>query len=234
MDTALTLSENTKKAEILKRYSFFREASLSLQHEIISNADTIALKPDVYFFRQGSKIKQLALLGSGSVRVFVVSEFGREVTLYHIQPGDSCPINMLSILLNRKAPAFAMVESLLHAIVIDSRYFRKWVSEHAVVRQYVFETFASHMLEVLSLFENIKFRKLEARLAEYLANQLSSAESSPAVIKITHERLASELGSAREVISRLLGEFERMGIVELARGRIFINNKQALEKVIGE
>lgn len=234
METVLTRSECRAKTEILERYRFFRDASASLQREIMSHANTVVLKPDVCFFQQGAQINQLALLGSGSVRVFVGSEFGREVTLYHIHPGDSCPINMLSILLNTKAPAVAMVESLLHAVVIDSGYFRKWVSEHDVVRHYVFETFASRMVDVLSLLEDIKFRKLEKRLAEYLINQLSSPDSSLTVISITHERLASELGSAREVISRLLREFERMGLVELARGKIFVNNKQALQKVSGE
>lgn len=234
METMLTLSGCRIKAEILNRYSFFRDAKPSLQQEILSHANTIVLKPDVCFFRQGAQIKQLALPGSGSVRVFVVSELGREVTLYHLRPGDSCPINMSSILLNRKAPAIAMVESILHAVVIDSGNFRKWVSEHDVVRHYVFETFASRLIDVLSLLEDTKFRKLDSRLAGYLVNLLPPLDSNTAVINITHERLASELGSAREVISRLLREFERMGIVELARGRIFVHNKRALQKVIGE
>jgi CRP/FNR family transcriptional regulator len=232
METVLTRSDCKTKIAILKRYRFYCDASTSLQQEIMLHANTVVLKPNACFFQQGSQINQLALLGSGSVRVFVGSEFGREVTLYHINPGDSCPINMLSILLNRKAPAIAMVESLLQAVVIESGHFRKWVSEHDVVRHYVFETFASRMVDVLSLLEDIKFRKLEKRLAEYLINQLPPPDSSLAVINITHERLASELGSAREVISRLLGEFERMGFVELARARIFVNNKQALQKVI--
>jgi CRP/FNR family transcriptional regulator len=234
METMLALSDSTKKKEILERYSFFRDAGYSLQLEILSNANTAVLKPGVYFFQPGSQVNQFALVGSGSVRVFVVSEGGREVTLYRVRPGESCPINILSILLNRKAPAIAIVESLLHAVVIDSVCLRKWVSEYSVFRQYVFETFASRMVDVLSLLEDIKFRKLETRLAEYLASQLPVLDSNSAVINITHERLAAELGSAREVITRRLREFERLGIVELARGKIFVNNNQALRKVIGE
>ena len=176
----------------------------------------------------------------------MIGESGREVTLYHVQPGEACPINILSILLNRQTPAFAIVESPIHAVVVDAGYFREWVSIDSSIRHYVFETLLMRISDDFALLENLKFRKLETRLAEYLVKHLPQQlpqklpqklplqDLTPPVIKVTHERLASELGSAREVISRLLREFERMGIVELARGSIYINDKYALQKIIKE
>lgn len=90
----------------------------------------------------------------------------------------------------------------------------------------------SILLDDFSLLENFKFRKLETRLAEYLINHLPKADLTEAVINITHERLVSKLGSAREVISRLLRDFERMGVVDRARRRIYINNRQALQNIV--
>ena len=121
---------------------------------------------------------------------------------------------------------------MLNAVVVDAVYFKKWVSEYAVVRQFVFESVATRLVEVLSLLEDFKFRKLEKRLADCLAKHIPDAEHASPVINITHMQLASELGSAREVISRLLREFERMGIVDLARGKIFVNNWKALQQII--
>lgn len=232
MGTIFAQYNDVNKLAILNQYRFFNNATGSLQRKILANAEPVTLKTDTYFFRRGFKVRHLALIGSGSVRVFMTGESGREATLYHVEPGDACPINILSILLNREAPVFAMVESLLHAVIIDACYFREWVATDSIIRDYVFETLLTRISDDFSLLENLKFRKLETRLAEYLVKQLPQSEMSPAVIRVTHERLASELGSAREVISRLLREFERLGFVELARGRIFINDRQALRDIV--
>ena len=232
MDTVLASRNDLNKIEILKRYRFFHDANPLLKNEILSHSNTVTLRPDAVFFQRGDQVNQLALIGAGSVRVFIVSQCGREITLYHVKSGGTCPINILSILLNRETPAIAVVEATLTAVVIDAIHFSHWVSDHAVVRQFVFDAVASRMVDVLSLLEDFKFRKLEKRLADYLLRQLPESATKPPVINATHMQLASELGSAREVISRLLRGFERMGVVDLARGKIFVNSRQALRQII--
>ncbi|WP_455223387.1 Crp/Fnr family transcriptional regulator [Kaarinaea lacus] len=226
--------ELANKQTILNHYSFFRDAADSLQHKILSCATTVILQPKSYFFERGTKVRQVALIGSGSVRVYMIGEGGREITLYHVQAGDACPINILSILLDKVTPAFAIAESTVHAVCISADYFKEWVATHTAIRQYAFETFAERFLDMFSLVDNLKCKKLEKRLAEYLVSKTSRQEYAPSVIKLTHESLASELGSAREVVSRLLRKLERKGIVELTRGRIYVNNKQALKNIICE
>ncbi len=225
-------SEDGRKMAILSRYDFFRKSGSLLQREILSVTATVAVNSGTRVFQQGSRIGQMALLGSGSVRVFVVGEEGREITLYRVHPGDSCPITMLSILLGQPAPACAVAESPLHAAVISGAHIEKWIAEHAVVRRYLFETIASRMADVLSLLQDIKFRSLESRLAEYLSGKLPPPDGKRPVIHVTHNKLALELGSAREVISRVLRRFERLGIVKLSRGRITVSDPPALHGII--
>lgn len=226
--------ELANKQSILNHYCFFRGATDSFQQEILSCSTAVNLQPDTYFFERGTQVRQVALIGTGSVRVFMIGEGGREITLYHLQAGEACPINLLSILLDLATPAFAIVESPVHAVCIHAHSFKEWVATNTVLRQFVFETFAARFLDMFSLLDNLKCKKLEKRLAEYLVSQTSQQEYVPAVIKLTHESLASELGSAREVVSRLLRKFERKGIVELTRGRIYVNNTEALKNIICE
>ena len=124
METVLTSRNDIKKTEILRRYEFFREANPALKKEILANSSSVLLKPNSIYFHAGDKIQQLAFIGAGSVRVFIVSECGREITLYHLQAGDACPINILSILLNKETPAIAVVETMLNAVVVDAVYFK--------------------------------------------------------------------------------------------------------------
>ncbi len=162
----------------------------------------------------------------------MVGDNGREVTLYHVSPGESCPINILSALLNKNIPAIAVAETESQAVIFRASKFMQWVSEHHVIRQYVLESISLRLISVLTLMEDLKFRKLDQRLAEYLILQFSTSNQYPPVFESTHEKIAAELGSAREVISRLLGEFERSGGIKLARGRIILICESALHKLV--
>jgi len=220
------------KLNVLQKYGFYRQATQSLQDEIMSYGISVKLEPNSYFFEKGQHCEHIALIGSGSVRVYCVGETGREVTLYRVQPGESCPMNILSSLVDMRSPAIAIVETPLEAVVLPVCIFRKWVSEHAIVQQFVFEGFAKRLSNMLSLMEVISFGKMDQRLAEYLLGQFESSGTEPPIAKVTHDRIAVELGSAREVISRLLGEFERAGTIELFRGRIVQKDKTMLSELV--
>ena len=141
------------KIEILEQYSFYRDAEKILQNEIVENASLTQLEPNTYFFKNGDKCNHIGLLGSGNIRVFVVGESGREVTLYHVGPGDSCPINILSALHNMITPAMAIAEDYLTAVVIPVPIFKEWYTSHAIVQQYIIEALASRLFGVLTLME---------------------------------------------------------------------------------
>jgi len=220
------------KIDVLNQYAFYRNAPETLQEEIYAQAVIVKLEPDTFFYERANRCEHIALIGSGSVRVYVVGDTGREITLYHVRPGETCPVNVITGLLNMDAPAMAVNEEHLVAVLLPVKRFHRWVSEQEVVRQFIFETFATRMIDILSLMEDISFRKMDQRLANFLSGQFAQSSSEPPVANLTHEKIAVELGSAREVISRLLREFERKGVIELARGRIVRKDALTLCEIV--
>ena len=227
----MSAQTTTAKLETLKLYSFFHAAPDVLKERILETAISGRLKPGTYFFRRDGFCDQVALVGEGSVRVFVTNDAGREITLYHVGPGETCPLNLLCALRGTQAPAAARVMIPLHGVALPTEIFRQWVDTEKVVRDFVFEGLATRLVHILTLMEEITFGKLDRRLAEFLLNRLSRSDQQPPVINMTHEQIALELGSAREVISRMLAEFERVGAIELARARISLRDDQPLQKL---
>jgi CRP/FNR family transcriptional regulator, anaerobic regulatory protein len=220
------------KRAILERYAFYRNGEPALQADIERAANVVHVEPGSRFFDVGQSCAQVALVGQGSVRVFLESESGREITLYHVAPGETCPVNLLCVLLGRPAPATALVEERLSAALLPTEIFRRWVAEEPVVRQFVLEAVAIRLVDILSLLEEITFGRLDRRLADFLLRRAEPSGRSPAsVVELTHEQIALELSTAREVVSRLLREFERRGAVELARGCIQVRDAAVLEEL---
>lgn len=219
------------KVDILARYHFYTDASSAAQQEFEDAAMLAQLQAGDRYFHEGDSCNQIALLGKGSVRVYKTGESGREITLYHVRAGETCILTASCVLAHLNYPASAVAEEDTEAVVFPAGIFRTWVAVDERVRQFVFETLATRMASVLSLVEEITFNKMDRRLAEYLKTKFCNEGRPVRVIQATHEHIAGELGSAREVISRLLKEFEREGAIELARGRILLRDADILQKL---
>lgn len=127
-------------------------------------------------------------------------------------------------------PASAIAEADSDAVVFPAAIFRKWIDSYESIRQLIFETLAFRMSTVMALVEEIVFNRMDHRLAQYLQQKFANGGRPLNTIHITHDQIASELGSAREVISRLLKELERLGALELTRGRISLKNQKILQR----
>ena len=212
------------KRDILARIPFFIDAPLELR-KAISDAGTIVhLAAGDYFLREGDTCAHFAILVSGKMRVFKLGEGGQEITLYHVGAGEACPLNVSCILSDRPVPAMARVEEEVEAVVVPASTFRAWIAEYEPLRRFVFQMFSSRLTEVMSLVEEVAFRRMDQRLARRLADLLTDSES----VEITHADIAADLGTAREVVSRLLKEFERRGAIRLSRGRILLRDQSIL------
>jgi CRP/FNR family transcriptional regulator len=165
--------------------------------------------------------------------VFKVGETGREITLYHVQEGQTCLINMLCVFLGKPAMATAAVETPVEAVIIPAAAFRDWVRTRDSIRHFIFETMAERMVAVMTLVEEVAFRRMDTRLAAALLNRFDQAQPAN-FIATTHEEIAAELGTAREVVSRLLKELERQGAVHLARGRVELHDAALLRRLAEE
>jgi len=180
-------------------------------------------------FVEGDQADTIALLLSGVVRVYKIGETGREITLYRFGMGESCILTANAILSNRSFPAIATVEEDAEAVVIPAEEFRDWVRRYDMWRDFVFELLYGRLAVLMEVVDEVVFQRMDSRVATWIL-KLSLRENP---IKVTHQEIASELGSSREVISRILEDFSKSELIELGRGTIEVLDKKGLgERVV--
>lgn len=176
-------------------------------------------------FGPGKAPENLLLLLDGTVRVQQTSETGREVVLYRVAAGESCVLTTACLLAYEDYSAEGLAETDLRA-VLPRRTFDELIARSPEFRRFVFTAYARRITDLFQVIEEIVFRRVDLRLAQKLL-QLADAGHA---LQATHHGLALELGSAREVISRQLQEFQRRGWLELGRGTIRITAPAALRR----
>ncbi len=217
--------------DILSRFSFYQHAPEKWQQAFVKNGIYREGATGDTFFHEGDACAFIAFLGSGSIRVYKIGDIGRQITLYHVLPGESCVLNMTCTLAQIPYPANAQVEQDARMVLFPARQFREWVGRVDSLREFAFSLLAHRMTQMMTLLEEISFKKMDVRLAEFLARQFDNQGRPLRVLHLTHEQIAAELGTAREVITRLLHEFQRIGAIELARGRILLKEEQVLRSL---
>jgi CRP/FNR family transcriptional regulator, anaerobic regulatory protein len=213
---------------VLLSFDFYRLAPPQLRAELASTTTAVSLSEGAIFYREGDLCPHFGLVGRGDIRVFKGAAEGREITLYHVRDGEPCLLNMLSVFLQRPAAATAVVESATEAVIVPADAVRKWLTISESVRSFVFEAMSTRVTEVMTLAIEVSVRRMDVRLASLL---LKLADGDRA-IHLTHDQLAAELGTVREVVSRLLKEFERSRTVRLARGLVTIVDPSALAELV--
>jgi CRP/FNR family transcriptional regulator, anaerobic regulatory protein len=216
------------KSSILAKFDFFQVAPSSFQKEMEAQSRIVRLERDAFFYHEGDHCPQFALIGSGNIRVFKISEQGRQITLYHLRDGETCLVNMLCAFLNNASPASAQAESTVDALLIPASVFREWVKTVDIVREHVFERMSSRIVEVMMLVEEVAFRRMDRRVSAFLLQHSQSPGVRQGIILTTHEEIAAELGTAREVVSRVLKDLEHLGAIEIARGQLELRNAEIL------
>lgn len=175
-------------------------------------------------FVEGDRIDAIALLLSGVVRVYKIGETGREITLYRFGLGESCILTANAILVQQSFPAIATVEKNAEAVMIPADTFREWVRRYDLWRSFVFDILSQRLAIMLSIVDEVAFRRMDERLAKFILSR--SQDQNP--VRITHQEIAAELGSSREVISRLLEDFSSRGWLRLSRGKVEILDPESI------
>lgn len=158
----------------------------------------------------------------GNVRVTKTSPNGREIVLYRVGPGEGCIMSGGCLLGETDYAATAIAEGDVALLAVPASVFKELILASAPFRTLVFGMYGRRLAEIMELVEEIAFRKLDARLANLLAHR-------GPVIAETHQKLADELGSVREVVSRTLRSFEQRGWIRLERERVTVLDPKALE-----
>jgi CRP/FNR family transcriptional regulator, anaerobic regulatory protein len=174
----------------------------------------------------------LFLIYSGQVRAYIVSESGKEITLYRLFERDVCIFSASCMMKNISFDIFIEVEKNAEAYLIPTSAYRKLSKESLAVQTFTNDLMASRFSEVMWIMEQALFTSFDKRLANFLMEQANIEESD--VLAITHEKIANHLGTAREVVTRMLKYFQNEGMVTLNRGTIVIRDYSKLNRMLEE
>jgi CRP/FNR family transcriptional regulator len=221
--------KNPVLGKIAGTFNFLNNVGTAVKQEVSAHASIAQIPRGSFILIEGDECKNIALILSGVVRVYKPAESGREITLYRLGRGDSCVLTASCIFSRSHFPAVAIVEEDIEAAVIPSIVFRSWINRFEVWRNYVFDLLSKRLTEVISTVEEVAFRRMDIRIAEFILNL---SETNNEVISITHHDIAMELGTSREVVSRILKHFEYENLIELKRGTIVVRNFDGLTEKI--
>lgn len=214
----------TQQTELVAAYPVLRFLSSLIWQVVVSEAKVVNLTAGYIAFDEESPCQSYLMVTSGMVRVVKPVSNGRELLLYRVQPGESCILTVSCLLGDCSYQARGIVETNLACVIVPRSVFLNMVEESPEFRTYIFRFFGERVTHLMELIEAVAFRKLDRRLAEFLLKK-------GPVIEITHQKLAAELGSVREVVSRILEDLRSQGIVVLDRGKICVSDEQALERL---
>jgi len=195
-------------------------STFSFERELldkIENSEVIEIDPGQVILKEKEYIKVIPLVLEGSVKLRKLDPTGREIIFYHIEPGESCILSITSCLHEKESQAEAIIEKKTRMIAVDARDVRTWMDLYPSWRKFVVKLYYERMAELMILLDSVIFKSVDVRLIHYLRTKAVNNE-----LEITHQQLASELGTAREVISRLLKQMEKDELIILSRGKVKI------------
>ena len=216
------------KIEILNNLSFYNQSNSRFRAEIENKCRKATLPEGKLLFLEGDSCNEVGFVGKGNIRVSKIAETGREITLYHVNPGEGCVLNISCAFADIGYPAMATVEIETELVLFPTALFQEWMAKNEI-RTFVFELYSKRLTQVITLIEEVLFRKIDQRLAEFLVLKFDNDGRPRRIIKMTQEQIASVLGTAREVVNRFLKEFERVGAITSFGGRIQLENESRLK-----
>jgi CRP/FNR family transcriptional regulator len=191
---------------------------------LLANSQIITVPAQTTIFGPDKSPENMLFLLDGTVRVQQSSDTGHEIVLYRINAGESCVLTTACLLAYEDYSAEGIAETEVRAAAVPREVFDRLVAESASFRSFVFAAFSKRITDLFLMIDEVAFQKLDVRLAHKLIELSNGADK----ISTTHQKLSIELGSAREVISRQLQEFQRRGWIEQARGSVTILNRGEL------
>lgn len=197
---------------------------------LVQHGKPAAAPAGTVIFRPGEACEQLVLLSRGAVRVRMVSEQGREIELYRVLPGETCVLSVACLMADRPYEAEGVAEAELVGLAIDRVTFRRLLDGSSAFREMVLNVQTRRIYDLIALVDEVAFHRTEARLSLHLLQRCDAS----GVVAETHQALAHEIGTAREVVSRRLKRLEGAGVVALERGRVRILDKARLRDMAGE
>jgi CRP/FNR family transcriptional regulator len=166
---------------------------------------------------------------SGQIRTYLMSEEGREITLFRITPGNCCVLSASCVISQITFDINLVAETDCDILIIPSPVFNRLTDENIYVKCFMYELICGRFSTVMWTMQQILFKKLDHRLADYLLKVYN--ETGSAKITVTQEQIATDINSAREAVARMLKHFADDGLLEVGRGSILLKNINALKSI---
>lgn len=208
---------------------FYSKLSPQQQRQLSDSVEPMEAKAGTVVHNGSLDCLGLLVIQSGQLRVYTLSSEGREVTLYRLFDHDICLFSASCVMPDIQFEVIIEAEKETKMWVIPSCLFKQLMEQSAPVSNYVNQLMSSRFSDVMWLMEQVMWKSFDKRLAGFLLEE-SALEGSPS-LKMTHERIANHLGTAREVVTRMLRYFQSEGMVRLSRGEITITDEKGLRKL---
>lgn len=218
----------------LREYPFYRDGSPELREALLEQVrlfDKRDLKGG-HLFRVGDRCETIWLVGGGNIRVYVSGMSGRGVLLYNVRAGEICPINMRMVLARTVALAHADTSADLVAAVLNRSGVRDLSARFSEFHQFVQQSVADRFEEIIVRISDITTRSVDHRLIDLLLEEFDNSKDPQPTVDMTNDDIALAVGTAREVVNRKLRDFERLGALRLGRGRIWLEDRAALQALM--
>ncbi len=214
-------------ASWIDRFKGLSQLPADIRSQLESGSQIVNVPAGTQVFSPGQTADNLLLLLDGTIRVQQKSDTGREVFLYRVHAGESCVLTTACMLAFEDYSADGIAETDVSAVAIPLGTFDDLVARSEVFRNFVFAAYSRRITDLFTLIDDIVFQRMDVRLAARLL-ELSDQNN---IVRATHAVLGTELGTAREVISRILSEFHRRGWIEQSRGEVHLINRDGLEQM---
>lgn len=200
---------------------FLESAPSSFLNSLKENSTAVTIQKGEKILQEDDRCAYVPIVLTGKIRVYRINENARELTLYYIQKGEFCFLSTSCIFSNKTFPAFAITEEYTEALMVPASKMQSWFEEYLFFQKFVCSMASKRLVSLISSISDMAFISLEERLKTFLSEYVNQNENLE--LSITHQDIAKELGSAREVISRLLKSFEDRGWLSISRGAICLN-----------
>jgi CRP/FNR family transcriptional regulator len=214
-------------ASWLQHFPALGSLPAAMREQLARAGQVVTLPAGSRIFGPGQAPESYLLLLDGSVRVQQVSESGREIVLYRVAAGQSCALTTACLLGYEDYPAEGVAETEVHAVALPRATFDALVGASPQFRRFVFTAFSRTVTDLCRVIDDVAFARLDLRLAHKLLELSAGGDH----LAVTQAQLAAELGSAREVVSRTLSEFQKRGWIVQARGSLTLVDRAALERL---
>ena len=219
-----TLDRTTIKQRLRTLYPALESVPEERLDRLLDEGSIVQVKAGTVLFDDKSPCQAFPMLVEGTIRVSKVGANGRELQLYRVVPGESCILTTSCLLGKVQYNARGVAETDVVAVALPQPVFGRLISDQEPFRNYVFSLFSERIAELMQLVEAVAFQRLDQRLAALLLGKGK-------VVHTTHQALADELGSVREIVSRLLKTFAEQGLVSLSRENIEIVDAGGLRRI---